>query len=80
MDEQLSKAEIGKDALQAAAEAAARTAGEVATIITRAVQEVATALGDFATEVFEIRDSSRRAAADVENDEPDVEADVEENP
>ncbi|WP_148614859.1 hypothetical protein [Nocardioides rubriscoriae] len=58
----LSKAEIGKDSIQAAAEAAATTVGEVATIITTAVKDVASAIGGFATEVFEIRDSARRAA------------------
>jgi hypothetical protein len=58
----LSKTEIGKDAIQSAAEAAATTVGEVATIITGAVRDVATAIGGFATEVFEIRESSRKAA------------------
>jgi hypothetical protein len=57
----LSKGEIAKDAIQAGAEAAAQTVGEVATILTRALGEVATAVGGFATEVFEIRDASRRA-------------------
>ena len=57
----LSRGEIAKDAIQAGAEAAAQTVGEVATILTRALGEVATAVGGFATEVFEIRDASRRA-------------------
>ncbi len=60
----LSRGEIAKDALQAGAEAAAHTVGEVATILTRAVGDVATAVGGFATEIFEIRDSSRRALAE----------------
>ena len=60
----LSKGEIAKDAIQAGAEAAATTVGEVATILTKAVGEVAAAVGGFATEVFEIRDSSRRALAE----------------
>ncbi|WP_370291399.1 hypothetical protein [Nocardioides sp.] len=60
----LSKAEITKDALQAGAEAAAQTVGEVASIVTRAVGDVAAAVGGFATEVFEIRDASRRALAE----------------
>jgi len=66
----LSKAEISKDALQSGAQAAAATVGEVATIITGAVKDVAGALGGLATELFEIRDSARRAAADQERDEP----------
>ncbi|HWJ66333.1 MAG TPA: hypothetical protein VNT31_06630 [Nocardioides sp.] len=62
--DQLTRAEITKDALQAGAEAAAHAVGEVATIVTRAVGDVAAAVGGFATEIFEIRDSSRRALAD----------------
>ena len=45
-------------------EAAANTVGEVATIVTAAVRDVATALGGLATEVFEIREASRKAAED----------------
>ena len=59
----LSKAEISKDALQSGAQAAAATVGEVATIITGAVKDVAGALGGLATELFEIRDASQRAIA-----------------
>ena len=64
MKDQLSRAEIRKDAVQGAVEAAASTVGQVATIITGAVKDVASAVGGFATEVFEIRDSARRAAAE----------------
>jgi len=60
----LSKGEIAKDALQASAEAAATAVGEVATIITGAVRDVASAVGGFATEIFEIREASRRALAE----------------
>jgi hypothetical protein len=59
--ERLSDAEIGKDSVQATVEAAAGTVGEVATIITSAVRDVATAIGGFATEVFEIRDAAKKA-------------------
>ena len=45
-------------------EAAANTVGQVATIVTAAVRDVATVLGDLATEVFEIREASRKAAED----------------
>jgi hypothetical protein len=61
MKEQLSRTEIGKDAVQGTVEAAASTVGQVASIITHAVRDVAGAMGGFATEVFEIRDSARRA-------------------
>jgi hypothetical protein len=65
----LSRGEIAKDAIQAGAEAAASTVGEVATILTKAVGDVAAAVGGFATEVFEIRDSSRRALAEHGEDQ-----------
>jgi hypothetical protein len=64
MDERLSKAEIRKDAVQSTVEAAAGAAGQVATIITGAVKDVASTVGGFATELFEIRDAARRAVAD----------------
>ena len=62
----LSKAEIRKDALQDTVEAAATAVGAVTTIVTTAVRDIARAVGGLATEVFEIRDSARRAAADGE--------------
>ncbi|HEV7875295.1 MAG TPA: hypothetical protein VGP00_01370 [Nocardioides sp.] len=64
MDDHLSKAEIRKDAVQGAVEAAATTAGEVATILTTAIKDIAGAVGGLATEVFEIRDSARKASAE----------------
>jgi hypothetical protein len=63
--EKLSDAEIGKDAVQSTVEAAANTVGQVATIVTAAVRDVATALGGLATEVFEIREASRKASEDA---------------
>ena len=39
----------------------ASTVGEVASIITTAVKDVAGAIGGLATDVFEIRDGARRA-------------------
>ena len=65
----LSKAEIGKDAVQSGAEAAIGTVAEVATIVTGAVKEIAGALGGLATELFEIREASKRAM-DQHTDEP----------
>ncbi len=61
MKDHLSSTEIGKDAVQSAVEAAATTVGQVTSIIAHAVKDVAGAMGGFATEVFEIRDSARRA-------------------
>lgn len=64
MKERLSKAEIRKDALQDTVEAAAGAVGQVATIVTAAVKDVAGAIGGFATDLFEIRDAARRASED----------------
>jgi hypothetical protein len=73
MKDNLSKTEIRKDAVQGAVEAAATTVGEVATILTAAVKDVAGALGGFATEVFELRDAARKAAAESDDlDEADA--------
>ncbi len=66
MSDELSKGEIRKDAIQDSVTAAAATVGAVTTILTNAVGDVARALGGFATEVFEIRDSTRRALRDQE--------------
>ncbi|HEY5420299.1 MAG TPA: hypothetical protein VIL10_06155 [Marmoricola sp.] len=62
--EHLSRAEIGKDAVQHTVEAAATMVGQVASIMVGAVRDVAQALGGFATEVFEIRDAARKAGRD----------------
>jgi hypothetical protein len=62
--DQISKAEIRKDALQDTVEATATAVGAVTTIVTGAVRDIARAVGGLATEVFEIRESARRAAAD----------------
>ena len=64
--DQISKAEIRKDALQDTVEATATAVGAVTTIVTGAVRDIARAVGGLATEVFEIRESARRAAADGE--------------
>ncbi|CAN5142448.1 MAG: hypothetical protein ACSLEW_07300 [Nocardioides sp.] len=71
MADELSRAEIAKDALQDAVEATATTVGEVTGILTRAVRDVARATGGLASELFEIRDASRRARSEVEAHRPD---------
>ena len=68
-NDRLSKAEIRKDALQEGVTAASHVVGTVATILTTAVSDVARAMGGFATEIFEIRDSARRARQDHDLDE-----------
>ena len=61
MNDEISKAEIRKDSIQGTVEAAVHTVETVATIVTGAVRDVARAIGDFGTEVFEIRDAARKA-------------------
>lgn len=67
--DELSRAEIRKDALQDTVEATATAVGAVSRIVTTAVRDVARTVGGLATEVFEIRDAVRRARAEhVEED------------
>jgi hypothetical protein len=68
MDDRLSKAEIRKDALQETVESVASTVGEVTSIITTAVKDVASAIGGLATDLFEIRDGARRASERTEDE------------
>ena len=68
MDDQLSKAEIRKDAVQEIVGSGASTVGEVTSIITSAVKDVANAIGGLATDVFEIRDAARQASQRLEDD------------
>lgn len=64
--DRLTKGEIRKDALQHTVEAGAEAVASVTTTLANAVRDVASAVGGFATEVYEIRDAARRARA--END------------
>jgi hypothetical protein len=68
MEERLGKGEIRKDALQETVQSVASTVGEVASIITTAVKDVAGAIGGLATDVFEIRDGARRASEHTEEE------------
>jgi hypothetical protein len=68
MDDRLSKVEIRKDALQESVESVASTVGEVTSIITTAVKDVAGAIGGLATDLFEIRDGARRASERTEDE------------
>jgi hypothetical protein len=63
--QELSRGEIAKDVVQSTVEAAAVTIGQVTSILTTAVKDVAGVVGGFATEVFEIRESARRAGDDL---------------
>jgi phage-related protein len=63
MSDHISKAEIRKDAVQNTVEAAAGTVGQVTTILVTAVGDVAKAIGGLGTDLFELRDAARKAAA-----------------
>lgn len=69
MPDSLSKNEIRKDAIQNTVEAGVNTVSQVGGILTRAVKDVVGAVGDLATEVFEIRDSAKKAKAAHGQDE-----------
>jgi hypothetical protein len=62
----LGKSETRKDMAQVVVESGAEHVGRIATIVTGAVREVTRELGGFATEVFEMRDASKRAEADAD--------------
>jgi hypothetical protein len=56
--------ETRKDTVQVAVESAFHHVGQIAGIITGAGREITRELGDWATDVFEMREASRRARAD----------------
>jgi hypothetical protein len=58
------KLEIGKDTAQVLVESAASHVGRIATIIAGAVREVTHELGEWASDVFEMRDAAGRAEGD----------------
>ena len=62
----LEKSETRKDTLQVAVESAFNHVGQIAGIIANAGREVTREIGDWATEVFEMREASRRAQADAD--------------
>ena len=70
MKDHISRGEIRKDAVQGAVQATASAVGQVGTIVSGAVRDLAGALGGLATELYEIRDSARRAAVDHAHDVP----------
>lgn len=64
----LSPLERRKDAIQMAVESAFSHVGHIATIIAEAGRDVTREIGDWATDMFEIRDAARRAQLDDEHD------------
>jgi hypothetical protein len=61
MEDPLDKLETRKDTIQVAVESGATHVGSIVSIMVGAVREVTREVGDWATDVFEIRDAARRA-------------------
>ena len=57
--------ERGKDVVQVGVESAAVHIGRIVVIVAGAVRDVTRELGDFASDVFEMREAARRAEADA---------------
>jgi len=66
MSERLDRLETGKDTIQVALESGATHVGGIFGIVIGAVRDVTREVGEWATDIFEIRDAARRARADAE--------------
>ena len=60
----LQKIETRKDTLQVAIESGATHVGQIMGIVAGAVRDVTRELGDWATDIFEMREAAKRAEAD----------------
>lgn len=60
----IGRLEIVKDTAQVLTESAAGHVARIATIVSGAVRDVAHEVGEWAGDVFEMRDAASRAAAD----------------
>lgn len=65
MKDHISKSEIRKDALQDGVEAVTHAVGQGTQIVIGAVTDIAKTVGGLATDLFEIREATRRAGADL---------------
>jgi hypothetical protein len=70
----VSRLESQKDSIQEGVESASVHAGRIMGIVATAVRDVSRELGEFATDVFEMREASARAEADRETAAPAPEA------
>ncbi|RNL65275.1 hypothetical protein EFK50_04760 [Nocardioides marmoriginsengisoli] len=64
MKDHISKSEIRKDAVQDGVEAVTHAVGQGTQIVIGAVSDIAKTVGGLATDLFEIREASKRASAD----------------
>ena len=72
----LSDLETRKDTVQVAVEEAFHHVGQIAGIIAGAGRDITRELGEWATDLFEMRDAARRARADREAADLDRAADI----
>ena len=68
MTDTLGRLETRKDTAQVVIESGATHVGSIVGIVVGAVREVTREVGDWATDIFEIRDAARRARTDSELD------------
>jgi hypothetical protein len=66
MSNTIDRLEARKDTIQVAIESGAAHVGSIAGILTGAVRDVTREVGEWATDMFEIRDAARRARTDAE--------------
>jgi hypothetical protein len=71
MSDPLDKLETRKDTIQVAVESGATHVGGIMSIVTGAVREITREVGDWATDMFEIRDAARRARREEDSDRSD---------
>jgi hypothetical protein len=64
MSDTLDRLETRKDTIQVVIESGATHVGSIVGILVGAVRDVTREVGDWATDVFEIRDAARRAQTD----------------
>lgn len=69
------KFEARKDTVQVLAESAAGHVGRIATILSGAVRDVSHEVGEWATDMFEMREASARARADQADQRPGIDFD-----
>jgi hypothetical protein len=60
----VSRLEIGKDTLQVLTESATVHIGRIATIVTGAVRDITQEMGEWASDVFDLREAAAKAPRD----------------
>ncbi|MCW2753378.1 MAG: hypothetical protein JWQ32_789 [Marmoricola sp.] len=65
MKDHISRSEIRKDAIQDGVEATTHAVGAATNIVIGAVTDIAKTVGGLASDLFEIREATKRASADA---------------